>query len=666
LVAMPRLQSAAAANLGIRLKGYEGRGALLLSQLDRNLYSELDDDDNLGYSTRYLGTHSAGTPFNQGGFGRTDLTLDHEFRAAHFESFKQLIEPRSFLETWNLDASVARRGFMANRLRLEERPFSFLVLGGEIGKAEADSAADPLRLNSGDGSLSRRGGFSARLGGQKTFLETSTEAKLARSPDRRDNYRQFGRLHLEAGGIMPSFTYSRNEWLAQTATGGLARSQKQEPELTVATVPFWGRLSLTSGISALAQKANFDGLLLELRDSVRDWGVSQKVAALGIGPWTTDVFYSYRNHRQWRLDGLGDYSDQPEESDFNQAEWNSHLADRRKGYGLTSAYRISQTAEFPLVNDYRELKGRGDYVKDSFGEYHPVETGGDYVLVGLMRDTTIGSRPYQDLSWSANLQLLPAKFPFPVTGVLADVEFTFDMVLDNQDTSENPGLLPLFTDEQIENSRSGRTRYGPAMHWRAPKGGKAANLQFDRSYNLAAGIYAFRERLWSERVDYRQSVGEDWEWFLEQTYENRYRNGLAGSAGGETENRNQGYGTRVTRKLPHSFLVEGRGQYLAIDGSTGSEKTELQGVKPALKLEKTSLYNGRAFIEYGLIYFWGTGEGGFYSTGDFAKGLTHRMETNANFQVGQNIYLNFDYVLRLEPGGNKLVQKMTAEARAVF
>ncbi len=666
-VAMPHRQSAGAADAAYRGHGYDGRAALLFSQLDRNLYSPRDDGDNLGYSTRYLGTQTLGRPINAGGVGKTDVTLDHEYRAAHYESFKQLTEPRGFLETWNLDASVAERGFMANRLKLEERPYSFLILGGEAGRADADAAADTASSNRSAGSESRRGSLSAHLGGERTFLETATEAKLARSPDRRDNYRQYGKLHWDASGLTPAFTWTRNEWLADVPGGALSRSVKEEPALELATIPFWGRVSLTTGLSALSQRANFSARLPDLRDSVRDWGVTQKVVVAGLGLLNTDVFYSYRNHRLWRLDDAGAYADLPEESDYNQAEWNTQIADHRKGYGFQSSYRISQTAEFPLVPDYRALPGRGNYRFDSVtNAYNPVETGGDFVLIGLKRDTTIGSRPYQDLSWTSGLQLTPAKFPFPVSGVLADMELSLDLAMDDQDTAAHPGLLPLFTDDQIKGARSGRSRYSPALHWRSPAGGRSANLYLDRSYNRAAGVYAFQERLWNERGDYRREVGEAWEWFLDQSYENRARQGLSGSSAGESRNQTYAYGSRVTRKLPWTLLGEARGQYQTITGSSVSGPIDLQGVKPALKLEKTSLYNGRAYVEYGLIYYWGQGDGSYYATGDFAKGLTHRAEANANFQVGQNIYLNFDYVIRLEPGGGKLVQKMTAEARAVF
>lgn len=664
VVAMPRSQSAAAADLGLKLAGYDGHAALLLSQLDRNLYSDLGDRDNQGYSTRYLGKHGLGRPIDKGGFTRSELAAEHEWRSGEYESFKQLIEPRGFLETWNLDASVARKGFMANRLRLEEKPFTWLSLGGELGQAEADSAADRANPRAGEGSLSRRGGLSAKLGGPRAFLETSTEAKLARSPDRRDNFRQYGHAGLDVAGLTPSFAWTRNEWITRTLGGLLSRSLKQEPEFAIATAPILETFTLGSGISVLSQRSDFGGALPEVQDSVRDWGFQQKASVLGWGPWTSDAFYSYRNHRQWQLDGNGAFADLPVESDFHQVEWNNHVAERKQGYGFLSSYRITQTAELPLVNDFASLPGRGNYKFDSTANtYHEVESGGDFVLVGLKRDTSLSTRPYQDLSWTANLELVPARFPFAVRGVLADVEFTLDLAFDDQDTSVSPGLLPLFTDDQIDEVRSGRARYSPALHWKHPAGGRAANLYVDRSYGRGAGIYAYKELLWSQRTDYRMEMGEDWEGYLEQSYEDRDRSGQSASAA--SANRNQLYGARLSRDLPYAFLAEGRTQYLRIEGSAPTGDVDLQGVKPALKLEKTSLFNGRAFLEYGVIYFWGQGDGGYYATGDFAKGLTHRAEANANFQVGENIYLNFDYVIRLEPQG-KLVQKMTAEARAVF
>ncbi|HLP40527.1 MAG TPA: hypothetical protein VK465_03385, partial [Fibrobacteria bacterium] len=659
--------------------GHASRAGLLVSSLDRNLFSSRDDGDNVGYSTRYLGTQALGRPLDLGGLGRADLLLDHEFRSERYRSFKQLTERRAFLEMWNLDAEAGERGFLANRLRVEQRPWSRVLLGAEAGRAESvgERIGDPTPGLPGDtvavpqvlpDVLSRRGALFGRLGGEKTFLEASTEAKLARDPERRDNWRQAGRLRLEAAGLTPSLSYVRNEWVASRPGGALARSIKQEPEALLSSRPLLGRFTFATGTSLLSQRGNFDGRLGAVRDSVRDWGVTQKVEVLALGPWTSDAFYSYRNHREWRLDAAGNWSPEARESDFNQVEWNNQIADHRQGYGLVTTYRVARTAEIPLMQLFDSVApGRGDYVYDSLlRDYQPVETGGDLVLVGLGRDTTLGTRPYQDLASTFNLELTPARFPFAVKGVLADVEIVLDLAFDHQDSSGGASLLPLFTDDAIDRARGGRSRYSPSLHWRSPAGGKSLSLRVDRSYVLAAGFYAYRERRLDERADWRREVGELWEYGLEQAYEDRLRQGLSSSGGGSSESVGWTWGARLLRRLPRSFSLEGRARYQEVMGSAPEGELDLRGVKPAIKLEKTSLHNGRAFLEYGVVYLWGRGQGNFYATDGFRRGLTHRLEANAHFQVGERMHLNFDYVARLEPGETRPEQKMTAEARAVF
>ena len=682
-VAMPSRQSAAVAKLGFEGGGNASRATLLLSEYDRNLFSSRDDGDNAGYSTIYRGRQLLGRPIDQGGFGGADIRFDHEYRSDRYRSFKQLIEPRAFLETWNLDASVAGSGFLAHRLRIEEQPLTGWILGAEAGRAETVGDPAPARpaasLEPGSpvdagipaapdaDALSRRGVLSTRIGGETSFLEASTEAKLARDPGRRDNYRQAARAQLEASGLIPSAAYVRNEWLTLRPDGRLAQSIKQEPEMSLGSRPLLGHLVFATGASFLSWRGNFDGRLSAVRDSVRDWGFSQRLEVLALGPWTADAFYSFRDHREWRLDPLGRWAPDAARSEFHQVEWDNHLSDHRRGYGLVTTYRVSQTAELPLVEDFEEVPaGRGDYVKDSLGGYHEVETGGNFVLIGLQRDTTLGSRPYQDLSFTANLELVPGRFPFAVKGVLADLELLLDMAFDHQDTSGSASLLPRFTDAAIEEARSGRSRYSPSLRWKGPEGRKSANLRLDRSYALAAGIYASRDRRLLESADWRQSLWDDWEYSLEQAYESQDHQGLTASAAGGSESETWSYGTRLLRRLPYSFSLEGRAAYETVTGSSLTGGIDLQGLRPALKLEKTSLFNGRAFLEYGLIYYWGMGQGDYYATDGYLRGLTHRMQANSQFQVGEHMHLNFDYVVRLEPGASSPSQKLTAEARAVF
>jgi hypothetical protein len=288
------------------------------------------------------------------------------------------------------------------------------------------------------------------------------------------------------------------------------------------------------------------------------------------------------------------------------------------------------------------------------------------VLVGLRRDTTMGSRPYQDLGMTANLELTPARFPFPVKGVLADIEILLDLAFDNQDTSGEASLLPLFTDEAIEAVRGGRSRYSPSLRWKSPSGTRSADIRVDRAYARSSGLYAFRERRFDQRADWRQELGERWEYGLEEAYEDRFRAGLTAASSGESRSESRLLGGRLIRRLPRSFALEGRGSWQLVTGTAPTGDLDLQGIRPALKLEKSSLYNGRAFLEYGLVYFWGTGEGSYYATDGFRRGLTQRLQANAHFQVGEHMHLNFDWVARLEPGSRSPVQKLTAEARAVF
>jgi hypothetical protein len=505
------------------------------------------------------------------------------------------------------------------------------------------------------------------LGGEKAFVEASSEAKLAKDPERRDNYRQAGRLRLEAEGIVPAFSWVRNEWLS-ARPNGTARSIKQEPEASLSTRPLLGWLALTSATSLVSQRSDFDGRLAAVEDSVRDWGFSQKAEVLALGPWTADLFYSYRNHREWKGDGVSVRAPDPVESDFNQVEWNNQVADHRKGYGLVTNYRVSQTAELPLVEHFERVKnGCGNYVYDEAqNAFHEVETCGDFALVGLRRDTSYASRPYQDLAFTANMELTPARFPFAMRGVLADLELIVDMAFDHQDTSGEGSLLPLLTDEAIEAVRSGRSRYSPSLSWKSPDGSRGAQLRVDRTYARSAGFYAHRERRLDEETDYRQEVGEKWEFSLEQGFESRERVALAASASGKDESGTWTWGGRLLRRLPRDFSLEARGRYETIGGTTTAGPLDLQGVLPALKLEKASLYNGRAFLEYGVVYYWGRGEPSYYSTDGFQRGLTHRLEANAHFQAGEHMHLNFDYVVRLEPSSSRPSQKLTAEARAVF
>ncbi len=638
------------------------------STWDKNLYSSRDDKDNYGYGLNYLGGQAWGQPFNQGGFGATSLEMNHENRSVNYTSFRQLIEPRQFLDTWNLPASIGERDFQADRFTVEEKLFSPFAVGAEYGYAEGHSF---VSMNS------EREKIYTRLGNEAQYVLLESEAKYARTPLRQDNYRQNIVSSLAFTRITPALRYTRNEWQNDIDNNGLAGktlSSKEEAELTFKSIPFWNRLSVTGGINGLWQKSNFNNAIATPTDSVGAYGFSQKIDLAGWGPWFSDIFYGYRRFQEWVPNANGRPSIDPTLHAFNQLEWNNRLYDGHWGYNLAMNYRINQTAELPLIQAYDSVaQGRGHYVRDSIGNaFHEDEINGNFILAGLKRDTTLGLRPYQDLGFTLSLDLIPAQFPFTVKGVLADIRLHGELAVEQQDSGGNPNFYPVFTDQNIRLLRSGKSRYAPSLQWKSGSGLKNAELSVERSFAKAAGENASEEKVWNERLHYRQEWLTTWEYSLEQAYENRFREGLpSGINGGSPsteENENYLYGGSLLKKLPKAFSVE---QFLQYENSQGklsnsAFSTKLQGLKPRFRIEKASLYNGRAYIEYGLFYYWGQGDGGYYTTGGYQRGTTHRVEANAHFQIGQNVYLSINYLIRKEPRSDALIQKLSAEIRAVF
>ncbi len=669
-LAPPRRQSSAVAESRLELgENHHSHLVLQATELDRNLYSPLDDGDNFGYSAQYRAKQSWGRPLGEGGFGRLRLGWDHQRRSRHLQTFKQHIDPRAFSDAWNLNSQVGERDFRADVITVEDQLWPRVLIGGEMGLARAGGED-----SQGEGRLEvrslRQSGF-ARLGGDKSFLRIESGMREASAPLRADNYRQSGLARLEAGGLVPEAAWTRNEWIA--ATGGdskLTRSIKEEADFKLAFPRWFERLQWTPGISLLRHHANFDGRLETPRDSVRSLGIRQDANLFRMGPWSSDIFHSWRRHELWRMSPEGIYSTDPEASDYVLTEWNNQLQDPARGYSFSSSYRISRTAQVPLINDYAQVpSGQGDYLYDEVLDlYQPVEVGGDFILVGLKRDEGVGEIPYQESGWLGDIHLRPGRFPISPGGFLADIQLQLDWDLRHQDSTGDYGLIPLFTDAQIEKVFSGASRYHGLLTWRHPKGARVANFTLERLYDRAAGERAFREKRWREKADFRHEWSSRWEYTLFQTFESRGRSSLK-ETGGAAEGRSRAAGGELTRHFPRAYDGKVAMEFSHIEGGAGGfedENAAWYGFKPRLRAEKGALYDGRAFLEYGLEYFRGSGEAGLYAAGGNRLGLTHRVEAGANFRVGAHMFLYMNYVARREPDRNELLQRFSAEARASF
>jgi hypothetical protein len=650
----------------------QGRFTLLGSQLDQNTYSSLDDGDNLGFSTRYRGEHAFGKPLDQGGVARVVVEPEHEHRSRDFASFHQLVEQRAFRDAWNLDAAVGERDFDANRLRLTLEPWSGWRAGAGAGLA-LGRTGDSASGGSAPRARSRRGEVFADARAGNATAGVSAEVKLASDPRRRDNHRQRAAAGGNFAGWLPTAEVLHDQWLTATSTASnpdaLAESRLWQPRAALESPPLGDRWVWTTGADALYGRSNYGDNEPAVRDSLIDLGLSQRLRLLSWGPWSGDVYAARRHHRTWLPQADGTRPAVSEAAVYDQAEANVLASDLLRGYAAQMHYRASRTAETPLVESYVAVDpGRGDYVYDSlFNTYYRSETGGDYVLAGLVRDSTLGTRPYQDLQWSLHVDLSPGKFSFSPGGVLADADLALDIETDHQDSASETVPLPRFTDSQIDAVRSGRARYEPSLRWTGPEGDRSAHLRYRREYLKSAGIYAFRELDNETEAEYRHQWNEDWEASWTGLVQSKLRQTLDADAGaGESRVNAQRTRTIVYRHFPRAFTLGSSLEYRRAAGEDAGFPLNLQGVVPSVRVEKGAFFGGRASGEYGLYYLFGRGEGSYFATDGYRRGATHRVELLAQSEVQTHLHLNASYLARLEPGASSWSQRFSAEARAVF
>ncbi len=650
----------------------QARFSVLGSVLDRNLYSGRDNDDNLGWSTRYRGVHRFGAPINEGGVGRLIVEPEHEHRSRDYNSFRQLVETRTFRDLWNLDAAVGERDFDANRVRVGVELWTGVQVGGGAGYAAG------TRLDTTGGETvalpveSRRGEVFYREERRNNLLELNVEWKNALDPLRRDNQRV--RLTNERlyGGWKGSIQGLYDEWVTEISTDVLARSDLVQPRAALESPLLGDRWIWTTEVDGLYGRSNYDATLAAPEDSLIDMGVAQRLRLLAWGPAGGDLFVARRSQRVWlpQTDGGQQVTGralEAEEFVYHQAEANLFVSNMLRGYGAHMHYRATRTAETPLVESFVQVdSGRGDYIFDpGLNAYFPVETGGDYVLVGLVRDTTVGERPYQDLQWSFRLDLSPGRWLVSPGGVLADIDFSLDVETDHQDSAGQGLPLPRFTDAQIEEVRSGRTRYEPALRWTHPEGGRSAHLRHRREFAREAGAFASRSLLQETRGEYRHEWSLQWESAWIGALESRQREGLSAFATLTRVDTRRAQ-TLLYRRFPGALTLIPSLEYRHTEGDDAGFPVDLQAIVPRARVEKGGFFGGRASAEYGVHWLFGEGDGGFFVTDGYRRGVTHRFEAVAQSALQSRLHLNASYLARLDPGEASWAQRFSAEVRAVF
>ncbi|MFC1584104.1 hypothetical protein ACFL5V_01005 [Fibrobacterota bacterium] len=665
--------------LGIRYQDTTGKETghasslvLMGSALDKNLFSDLEDSDNDGYGLKYAGSQRLGRPVDEGGWGRVGLKFLNDMKSRDYRSFRQLVEPYQFREIWNITAGYGEKDYTSNRFILEEELFRGVTFGSEYGYFQGNGNGI-----GGDGANSERvKGFSS-IGRVDRGLDAFTESKHANITrdgrhQVRDNYKSGLTGAWMLGKFLPRASFMQDEWIDRRPGAPLARSMKREGNAGFETRPLFKKMLLTASAQVLRWNSNFTGDAAVYTDSLHSWEVSQKTELFDIGPWQTDLFLSYQEVKQ--RDSL---RSELGENTFKLAEWNNRLHDRKGSFSLISSYRINQKVDYPLIDYYQKVpEGTGthscDTLTDQAGrqrDWCVEDEKGDREFLGQRRDSIgIG---LQDVNLNGNLSLSPGKLPLKQQGLLNDIKIYLEFILAHQDDSRNPGMGPLFTDNQIEQVLGGRARYQPSVRWTNAGGDKTWHVIYEREFQKTYSFPVYKHLLVGERSTFRHEITATLNYTLRQNVSDRRR-----TSGEEQLNSNvlaSGFGGEVEKKLRGDWLVRPITDYSrsegteAISGGTTESAFVLQSLYPKLWLEKGVFRRGRVYVEYGLNYIWGEGQRNeIFKYNGFDKGLTHRVQAGMDFQVGQYVYGNGNYLLRKEPQSDRLFQKLTAEIQAVF
>ena len=150
----------------------------------------------------------------------------------------------------------------------------------------------------------------------------------------------------------------------------------------------------------------------------------------------------------------------------------------------------------------------------------------------------------------------------------------------------------------------------------------------------------------------------EWEGLWGGSAESRFRRGLTASSGAESRVEDQEVRLELYRHLPRSFTLVPALEYRRAEGEDAGFPIDLQGLTPKLRLEKGAFYGGRASVEYALHSLFGQGEGSYFATEGYRKGLTHRVEALAQSEIQTHLHLNLSYLARLEPHASSWDQRM--------
>ncbi len=632
-----------------------------LSRLNTDLYTSRESSQFNGLSFEYTGDQSVGKPLNTKGIGQWQLQYNNTYKSENYEPFRQTTENFSYRETWNLEAVNADKDYFAQQGTLAFIPLSPLRLGLEAGKAYTHFSQPRHRQN--HSTLVK--GF-AEWQESVNHILLFSEMKLAEQNSsnlEKTNYKWGGKSNYTLGFVTPGLMFEQNEWIDMPQAGRTHMSLKQTIKGTYHTRPLFKKATLEGEVERLNWQSNFNGHHDGYSDSLSVWELSQRLKLFDLGKWQTDFFIAWQKYEE-----RPDLSGGAQQNRFYLMEWNNRLQNQQKGYAWNTTYRINQTVELPLKPVYIEVSpGTGTHwCRDPIlPDCEPSETRNDYELIGLRRDTAFASQQTQDLNWNGNISLSPGRFPFGVKGFLAHTDFALQYRFNFKDTSERHDIVPAFTDDEVRKKSSGETRIRPSIRWTHPKSHKTLTFSLERKFIKQNYPFGTEERFVEQSAAFSFDKNEELRYTFQQDYRNRRRESVS-----ETDDRHtdewEGY-IHIDWTFGGFWSLKPNFRYMFIDGSIRNSNLTLHSLFPRFRMERRWIKGGKSYVEYGLHAGLGAGSTDIFLIAvGYPRRYTHRFEAGIDFRANQYIFCNATYLARLEPRSDDLIQRLSAEVRAMF
>lgn len=328
-----------------------------------------------------------------------------------------------------------------------------------------------------------------------------------------------------------------------------------------------------------------------------------------------------------------------------------------------ASYGIGLSREVPYVPIYKAVApGTGDVLFDSIaGVFVEGVDNGNFVYEGMGRSDSADAVRASSASMTLQMAFVPRLLGIS-SGILRDLEFSFDGETEGRDTTGKTLFLPPFVLPTLRNLGSGKILGELSVLWFEPGNRGTVEYQLGieaEKRNTSQGY--FEDRRW-HRIDgiYTGRKKETWELVpgletvkLETVQEMRWTIYEVTAS--------------VRRELPLHLYVIPKGYLRKGSGKDESESLSAFLKQVSLALGFDSERSVRASDEFSATFVSTQNETLPYQMiSGFGKGATFRNSLSVTVDANEYLSLGLSYVIRFGSAEENLFQKMSMEARAYF